>query len=162
MQCYSTFFCTFNEFDHTMIMHIILWLWYILWLCNTKLQGCNPSMTEVYSHSWVRKLKHYSSKNSIHFLYVQENEKKKYLPLFNSFHKKTLSAYFRNAAGLSCPDWKVKVGFSACSMLLADTENAGKQKGERNRSVKYSGCYPFTLTSHSLTSLQAQAEICYL
>lgn len=85
---------------------------------------------------------------------------KKYLPFFNAFHQKTLSAYFRNAAGLLCPDWKVKVFLLA--LLLADTENEGKQKGETNGIAKYSGCYPFPHASHSLTSLQAQSGVCYL
>jgi len=35
-------------------------------------------------------------------------------------------------------------GLSAFSMLMVDTQNEGKQKGERARSAKYNDCWPFT------------------
>lgn len=112
-------------------------------------------MTEANSHSQVRKLKHYISKTSINFLYLQENAlSKKYLPFFSTFHKKTLSTQFRNAAGLSCPDWKVKVFL----LVLLLAENEGKQKDKANRIVKCTGyfkslpffsCFPFLNVSSS-------------
>lgn len=119
MQCYSTFYFTFNAFHRTMIMHImIFWLWYLLWLCHTKLQN------EILA--WLRPVHILKSANQnitalttvliSYILHIQKNLclqentiSKKYFPFFNSFHKKTLSAYFRNIAGLPRPDWKVKV-----------------------------------------------------
>lgn len=136
-----------------------------------KASEWNPSMTDANSHSQARNLKNYCSNNSINFLYSTHTlslylkEKalsKKYLPFLNSFHNKTLSAYFR-----MWQDCHVQIGGWRFFCFLhpdkwywewRETEGRMKEKCK----TQWLAFYPEIHASHSLNCFQALAGVHYL
>lgn len=173
MQCYhSTFYFTFNVFHHTVIMHImVLWLWYLLWLCNSKLQN------EILA--WLMPIHTLKSGNSkiiapttvsisyiphIHeSLYLKEKTlSRKYLQFLKSFHSKTLSVYFR-----MWQDCRVQIGrWRFFCFLHADnwywewreTEGRTTEKCK----TQWLAFYPKIHAFHSLSCFQALTGVHYL